>query len=110
MIKTNIVSKLKNLSRGHLDRIMSMRLPSRNKNYATLFSVYSPTHQAKPAVKDKFYTDLRNLVKNVPTNDKIIILGDLNARVGTNVEAWKGVLGNHGLGNCNGNGLRLLEF
>ncbi|KAM4694395.1 kyphoscoliosis peptidase-like [Discoglossus pictus] len=67
-----------------------------NKQQATIFSVFAPTVQADPAEKDKFYTDQRNLVQNVPTDDKVNILGDFNARLGKYSVAWKGVLGNHG--------------
>ncbi|CAH1231299.1 Hypp378 [Branchiostoma lanceolatum] len=37
-------------------------------------------------------------------------MGDFNARVGTSQHLWRGVLGGHGVGNCNGNGLRLLAL
>ncbi|XP_078612812.1 uncharacterized protein LOC144882704 [Branchiostoma floridae x Branchiostoma japonicum] len=109
MIENTLASKLENLPTGHSDRIISMRLPLRKDQYATLFSVYAPTLQADPADKDKFYSDLRTLVRNAPANDKVIILGDFNARVGRDSEAWKGVLGKYGVGNCNDNGRLLLE-
>ncbi|KAJ7417984.1 hypothetical protein WISP_61681 [Willisornis vidua] len=63
-----------------------------------------------PVEKDKFYTDLRRLTQRVSADDKIIILGDFNARVGKNSEAWKGVPGKHDVGNFNDNGHLLLEF
>ena len=111
MIKNNIAAKLENLPNGHSHRIISMRrLSLRKEHYVTLFSVYAPTLQADPADKDKFYTDLRNLLQNTPTGDKVVILGDFNARVGGDSEAWKGVLGKHGVGNCNDNGRLLLEL
>ena len=52
MLRTSIASKREDLQIGHSDRIMSMRLPLKNKQYATLFSVYAPTLQAEPAEKD----------------------------------------------------------
>ena len=56
MLRTSIASKLEDLPTGHSDRIMSVRLPLKNKQYATLFSVYAPTLQAEPAEKNKFYS------------------------------------------------------
>lgn len=41
---------------------------------------------------------------------KIIIAGDLNARVGSDNTLWKDVMGRHGVGKENGNGHLLLEF
>ncbi|VDM01541.1 unnamed protein product, partial [Schistocephalus solidus] len=61
------------------------------------------------AAKDKFYEDLHALLATVLNEDKLIVLGDFNARVGTDHAAWQGVLGTHGLGSCNDNGLLLLR-
>ena len=110
MIKNSIVSKLENLPACHSDRIMSMRLTLNNNQNATLFSVYSPTLMSDIGDRTKFYNDLQNLIRKVPHNDKIFILGDFNARVGRDADAWQGVIGKHGVGNRNESGLLLLEF
>ncbi|XP_071504204.1 craniofacial development protein 2-like [Diadema antillarum] len=110
MVKNSIASRLENLPTGHSDRIMSMRLSLRKGQYITLSSVYAPTLQAEPAEKGKFYTDLRIFSLQVREDDKVIILGDFNARVGKDSETWSGILGKHGVGKCNGNGRLLLEF
>ncbi|VDL97918.1 unnamed protein product [Schistocephalus solidus] len=47
---------------------------------------------------------IRNDIK-----EKLIVLGDFNAHVGTDHAAWRGVLGPHGLSSCHGNGLLLLR-
>ena len=57
-----------------------------------------------------FYSDLRRLLQSTPAAYKVMIIGDFNARVGRDSEAWKGVLGRHGVGNCNDNGRLPLEF
>ena len=56
-----------------------------------------------------FYDELRQLFLNIPDDDKIILLGDLNARVGRDSQTWK-CFGSHGLGKANSNGLHLLQF
>ena len=79
-------------------------------SFATVLSVYAPTLQAETGVKEGFYRDLNNLLQQVDSKDKLLILRDFNARVGRDFELWKGVLGRHGIGNCNDNGRLLLEF
>ncbi|GFS16044.1 craniofacial development protein 2 [Elysia marginata] len=81
MIKDSIASKLETLSTGHSDRIMSMRLPLDKNQHLTLFSVYAPTLQAEPVEKDSFYSELGRLLTNTHAGDKVLILGDFNARV-----------------------------
>ncbi|XP_068675615.1 craniofacial development protein 2-like [Montipora foliosa] len=110
MIKNNIAKKLHALPTGHSDRIMSLRLPLQGDKFATLVSVYSPTLQADLAVKEAFYGDLHTVITRIDPKDKLIVLGDFNARVGRDSQLWKGVLGKHGLSNCNDNGRLLLQF
>ena len=93
MIKESITSKLTNLPTGHSDCSISMCLPLHDKQYVTLISVYAPTLQADSVERDRFYTNLQCLPKNIPANDKIFIPGDFNIRVGWDAVAWKGVLG-----------------
>ena len=41
--------------------------------------------------------------------DKLILLGDFNARVGTDLQTWEEVIGTEGVGKCKSNGLLLLR-
>ena len=56
-------------------------------------------------VKDKFYDDLDSVISATPRTVKLILLGDFNARVGTEHQTWKGVIGTEGIWKCNSNGL-----
>ena len=99
MIKASIARKLQNLPGGLSDRIMSLRLPVQDSKFATALSVYAPTLQTETGVKEAIYRDLHNLLLQNDPKDKLLILGDFNARVGRDFELWKRVLGSHGIGN-----------
>ena len=62
-----------------------------------IMSVYAPT-LANPDVK------------TIPDSIPLFLLGDFNARVGYNREAWPTCLGHFGVGKINDNGQRLLEL
>ena len=109
-IKRTIVANLESLPRGISDRLMVLRIPISNKSYATLISAYAPTMSNPQESKDQFYSDLESAISSVPAADKLILLGDLNARVGKNSSAWPGVIGPHGVGSCNSNGELLLQM
>ena len=109
-MKTQIANRLQSLPIGHSDRLVSFRLPIKDNRFATVISVCAPTLLADAEVKEAFYSDLRNLLRQVKSEDKVLIVGDFNARVGRDCNVWTGVLGRHGVGNCNDNGRLLLEF
>nr|VZI33675.1 unnamed protein product [Spirometra erinaceieuropaei] len=102
-IRNDIVGRLPCLPQGINDRLMSLRLPLWGGKFATIISAYAPTMTNPDAVRDKFYEDLHALLATVSKADKLIVLGDFNARVGTDHTAWRGVLGPHGLRGSNDN-------
>nr|VZH91275.1 unnamed protein product [Spirometra erinaceieuropaei] len=109
-IRNDIVGRLPCLPQGINDRLMSLRLPLRGGGkFATIISAYAPPMSSPDAVRDKFYEDLHALLATVSKADKLIFLGDFNARVGTDHTAWRGVLGPHGFRGSNDNGLLLLR-
>ena len=84
---------------------MTLRLPLSGNKHATIVSAYAPTMTNPDEVKDKFYDDLDNIISATARTDKVILLGDCNARVGTDHQTCERVIGSEGVGKCNSNGL-----
>ena len=74
----------------------------------TVIQVYSPTSNAEEAEIEQFYEDLQDLLKLTPQKDVLFIIGDWNAKVGS--QETPGVTGKFGLGDRNEAGQRLIEF
>ena len=91
-------------------RLMKITLPLYWKRNLTIYSCYAPTLDTPEEEKDTFYEQLDQELQQIPTSDKVILLGDFNARVGSSHQAWSGVIGKHGIGKANANGYRLLSF
>nr|VZI11622.1 unnamed protein product [Spirometra erinaceieuropaei] len=86
---------------------MSLRLPLRGSNFATIISAYASPMISSHEAKRKFYEDPHTLLASVPNTNKLVILVDFNVCVGTDCTAWKGVLDPHGIGGCEESGLLL---
>ena len=76
----------------------------------SLISAYAPTLTSSAEAKDKFYDDLDTLIREIPEQEPVFLLGDFNARVGADHSSWPTCLGQFGVGRMNENGQRLLEF
>ncbi|BHF69792.1 hypothetical protein SprV_0301283900 [Sparganum proliferum] len=109
-IRNDIVARLPCLPQSTNDRLMSLHLPlRRGGKFASIISAYAPPMTSPDAARDKFYEDLHALLATVPKADKLFVLGDFNARVGTDHAAWRGVLGPHGLRGSNDIGLLVIR-
>lgn len=107
-IKNGIVDHLDELPCGINERLMTLRLKLTNNQRATVISAYAPTLTSEDDQKEEFYSQLDEILKNIPRSDKILLLGDFNARVGRDSALWGGVIGKDGVGKCNSNGTLLL--
>ena len=74
----------------------------------TVIQVYAPTSNAEEAEVERFYEDLQDPVELTPKNDVLFIIGDWNAKVGS--QETPGVTGKFGLGMQDEAGQRLTEF
>ena len=72
--------------------------------------MYAPTDDSGQEIKDSFDESLEEMIVNVPKWDHLVLMGDLNARVGRDVETWGEVIGRHGEETKNDNGQRLLRL
>ena len=78
------------------------------KPFITVIQVYAPTSNAEEAEVEWFYEDLQDLLELTPKKDVLFIIGDWNAKVGS--QETPGVTGKFGLGMRNEPGQRLIEF
>ena len=68
----------------------------------------SPTSNAEEAEVEQFYEDIQDLLELTPPKDVLFIIGDWNAKVGS--QETPGVAGKFGLGIWNEAGQRLIAF
>ena len=61
----------------------------------TVIQVYAPTSNAEEAEVERFYEDLQDLSELTPNKDVLFIIGDWNAKVGS--QETPGVRGKFGL-------------
>ena len=73
-----------------------------------VIQAYAPTSNAEEAEVEWFYEDLQDLLELTPQKDILFIIGDWNARVGS--QETPGVTGKFGFGVQNEAGQRLIEF
>ena len=74
----------------------------------TVIQVYAPTSDAEEAEVEWFYEDLQALLELTPKKDVLFIIGDYNAKVGS--QEIPGVTGKFGLGGWNEAGKRQIEI
>ena len=74
----------------------------------TVTQVYALTNNTEEAEVEQFYEDLQDLLELIPQKDVLFIIGDWNAKVGS--QETPGVTGKFGLGVQNEAGQRLTGF
>ena len=70
--------------------------------------VYAPTSNTEETEVERFYEDLQDFLELTPPKDVLFIIGDWNAKVGS--QETPGLTGKFGLGIRNEAGQRLIEF
>ena len=76
------------------DRMVSVHLWGKAFN-STVIHIYAPKSNAEEAEVERFYEDLWDLLELIPPKDDLFIIGDWNAKVGS--QETPGVTGKFGL-------------
>ena len=68
--------------------------------WVMVIQVYAPTDDSSPGINDEFFQKLQETVGSVARVDLMVVMGDMNAKVGCNTsissEVWGGMVKNHG--------------
>ena len=88
------------------DRMISVHF--QGKPFNMVIQAYASTSNAEEAEVEWFYEDLQDLLELTPKKDFLFIIGDWNAKVGS--QETPGGTGKFGLGMQNEAGQRLIEF
>ena len=87
------MAKLTEMPHPVSDRIMTMIIPLTKDRNATIVSAYAPTKTNPEENKETFYSQLKGTLRNIPSTDKLLLIGDFNARIGRENDKWPSALG-----------------
>ena len=87
--------------------MISVHFQGKPFNIAAI-QVCAPTSNAKEAEVERFYENLQDLLELTPKKDALFIIGNWNAKVGS--QQIPGVTGKFGLGVQNEAGKKLIDF
>ena len=89
------------------DRMISVHFQGKPFNI-TIIQAYGPTSKSEEVEVEWFYEDLQDLLELTPPKDILLIIGDWNAKVGS--QETPGVTDKIDLGMWNEARQRLIEF
>ena len=75
-----------------------------------VIACYAPINSHIDANKDQFYNTLTDLIASFARHDIVVVLGDLNATLGSDRRSYESLLGPHSSRSRNDNGERLLDL
>jgi exonuclease III len=90
-------------------RIIKARFKSICYNI-TVVNVYAPTNDAEYEEKLMLYEQLQSIINKVNKRDILILMEDMNAKIGNNNDGMECVMGKEGVGKMNENGAMLVNF
>nr|KAG5697245.1 hypothetical protein BaRGS_028981 [Batillaria attramentaria] len=92
-------------------RIITAKFITKNKDIKlNIIQCYAPTNDAEEEKKDDFYQQLQTVIDRGGAKDMTILMGDFNAKIGSDNTGYENTMGTHGLGQMNENGERFADF
>nr|KAG5703814.1 hypothetical protein BaRGS_031448 [Batillaria attramentaria] len=92
-------------------RIITAKFITKKKDIKlNIIQCYAPTNDAEEEKKDDFYQQLQTVIDRGGAKDMTILMGDFNAKIGSDNTGYEDTMGTHGLGQMNENGERFANF
>ena len=76
----------------------------------TIIQCYAPTNDSEYDMKEEWYDQLQAAVSKVPQHDVLLIMGDMNAKTGSDSTDRERAMGREGCGIINDNGEKFVNF
>ena len=96
LLLSNVVARSVIEFHGISDRIIIVKLFSKPFNLS-IIQVYAPMSASSEEEIDTFYNELDDAYKQCGSLEMVVVMGDLNAKVGTEQDPHKVVVGQHGI-------------
>nr|KAG5707093.1 hypothetical protein BaRGS_011804 [Batillaria attramentaria] len=92
-------------------RIITAKFITKKKDIKlNIIQCYAPTNDAEEEKKDDFYQQLQTVIDRGGAKDMTILMGDFNAKIGSDNTGYEDTMGTHGLGQMNENGERFAKL
>ena len=91
------------------ERLLDVNIEFENKNIKIIVA-YGPNEDEITEKREEFYHKLQQVIDSTRSDQEIIILGDLNARVGNKYDIFSGIIGKEGESVESPNGELLLDL
>jgi len=91
------------------ERMMGLTIKLGDKHVGMVM-VYTPQQGRPDDEKERFYTMLQDLIDEMPHQESLLILGDLNGHVGSDRSGLDTVIGAFGIGDRNNEGQKIIDF
>ena len=96
---------------AHGPRMITASFRTKKKRIAlNVVQCYGPTNDGSEEDKDQFFYRLQKVLETFPRKDITILMGDVNAKIGTDNTGYEHIMGTQAVGEMNENGEKFADF